>query len=86
MLYQAEPRPDWAVSPIQDDRKGFEVTVSLTLDLRSLDSEQVLRGLQAGTAEALENALAEALHSITADHAIAWFAPAAMVYTTIEML
>jgi transposase len=36
--------------------------------------KQVLGSLQAPTAEALENAVAEALHSITADNAIAWFA------------
>ena len=36
--------------------------------------KQVLRSLKARTADALENAVAEALHSITADNAVAWFA------------
>src|ERR1035437_839540 len=29
VLYQAEPRPDWAVSPVPADRKGFEVNDSV---------------------------------------------------------
>jgi len=37
-------------------------------------SKQVLRSLKARPADALENAVAEALHSITADNAAAWFA------------
>ena len=36
--------------------------------------KQVLRSLKARTAEALENAVAEALKTITAENAIAWFA------------
>ena len=36
--------------------------------------KQVLRSLQARTAETLEHAVAEALRSITADNAVAWFA------------
>jgi hypothetical protein len=32
VLYQAEPRPDWVGRPIHQNRQGFEVAFSLSLN------------------------------------------------------